>query len=160
MSALSPDSSAALAEEVRALRQLFQRRLLEDRAKNALIDTVQTHLAERAALDSGEAFRGLIAEALLAVDRLIFEDSSADLSMSVAAELLEIFARRGLRPVPTTGIADPRIHEIAGMVSAAVAGTDPATGAGEIVEVRRRGYTLGERLVRPAVVLVAADDDD
>ena len=49
---------------------------------------------------------------------------------------------------------DPRLHEAIVNV--------PGTGRaeGEIVEVVRRGYLLRDRVIRPALVAVAAAPDD
>ncbi|MGI6878973.1 nucleotide exchange factor GrpE [Microbacterium sp. gxy059] len=145
-------AEADLAREVAELRSLFQRRLLDDRAKNQLIDQVQRDLAARRELDTGEAFAGLFREILLAVDRLRGEEASAALSASVADELIEILARRGLEPVADAGACDPDVHEVVEVVDA---GAEP----GQIVRVRRPGYTLGARLLRPAQVVVRAHEE-
>jgi molecular chaperone GrpE len=68
-------------------------------------------------------------------------------------QLLELLRRRGVRPIEAVGARfDPRVHQ-------AVA-YEPAPGRpeGEIVEEYRRGYLLGDRLLRPAVVKVASGD--
>lgn len=157
MSAQDAGASGAptpdLAEEVSELRRLFQRRLLDDRPKNQLIDDVRRHLAEREALDRGEAFAGLFQELLLAVDRLRAGAPGDALNASVVAEFLEILARRGVSAIPASGAPDPDAHEIVG----AVKGSDSEPGT--IIEVRRPGYVLGGRLLRPAQVVVAADPE-
>lgn len=142
---------SALEEKVQYLQDLFQRKLLEDRAKNQLIESLQASLAERDAIASGAAFRDLFAEALVAVDRLRSEQPDRDLNESVIDELLEVFARRGLEQVPNSGKLDPRLHEVIETV-------DPSDEhpAGYIVYVKREGFVLGERLLRPARVVVAA----
>lgn len=143
---------AALEEKVQYLQDLFQRKLLEDRAKNQLIDAIQKSLAERDSVASGEAFRDLFMEALVALDRLRAEQPGRELNESVFDELLEIFARRGLRQVSNDGQLDPHFHEVIETV--------PATEehpSGHIVYVEREGFALGERLLRPARVVVAAE---
>ena len=65
-------------------------------------------------------------------------------------ELLELLKRRGVSAIATAGHDfDPAVHQ-------AVA-YDEAPGAreGEILDELRRGYRLGERLLRPAMVRVA-----
>jgi molecular chaperone GrpE len=65
-------------------------------------------------------------------------------------QLLEVLAKRGVRPIDVSGAEfDPNYHQ-------AVA-YDPSPGRrdGEIIEEFRRGYTLGDRLLRPAMVRVA-----
>jgi molecular chaperone GrpE len=154
MTATSGEATAVtdLASEVGYLRDLFQRKLFDDKAKNQLIASVQDSLAGRDALDRGEAFRGLFEEALVAIDRLRAEAPSAELSESVAEELLEVFGRRGLSPVRLAGPVDPRIHEIVEVVELPE-GREP----GDILCVERDGYQLGERLLRPARVVIGAD---
>lgn len=142
---------AAVEEKVQYLQDLFQRKLLEDRAKNQLIDAVQKSLAERDAIASGDAFRDLFKEALLALDRLRSEQPDRELNESVIDELLEVFARRGLRQVPNEGHLDPRLHEVIETVP-----SSDEHPAGRIVYVEREGFVLGDRLLRPARVVVAA----
>jgi len=144
-----------LAQEIGYLRDLFQRKLLDDKSKNQLIESLQSSLGERDALAKGDAFRDVFRESLVALDRLRSEEPGAELVESVREELLEVFARRGLQPVSTDGIADPRFHEVIDTV----ASTDEIT-AGQIVYVEREGYLLGERLLRPARVVVAVEQGE
>jgi molecular chaperone GrpE len=68
----------------------------------------------------------------------------------IQRRLEELLRRRGVRPVEALGADfDPNYHQ-------AVA-HDPADGRrdGEVVEEFRRGYMLGERLLRPSMVKVA-----
>jgi molecular chaperone GrpE (heat shock protein) len=69
--------------------------------------------------------------------------------------MLEILARRGLAPVPVSGAVDPLVHEVVGTAPAS-----EGASAGEVVGVRRGGYTLGGRLLRAAQVVVAEPDPD
>ena len=65
-------------------------------------------------------------------------------------QLLEVLRKRGVKPVDALGADfDPHFHM-------AVA-HEPADGRreGEVVEEFRRGYMLGDRLLRPAMVKVA-----
>jgi molecular chaperone GrpE len=65
-------------------------------------------------------------------------------------QLLEVLRKRGVRPVDALGADfDPHFHE-------AVA-YEPTHGRreGEIIEEFGRGYMLGDRLIRPAIVKVA-----
>jgi molecular chaperone GrpE len=66
-------------------------------------------------------------------------------------ELLRIFAKTGVRPIETVGKKfDPAFHEASETVEA-----PPGTEGGTIVEEVRRGYTLHDRVLRPASVKVA-----
>jgi molecular chaperone GrpE len=65
-------------------------------------------------------------------------------------QLTELLARRGVKPIETLGKDfDPHLHQ--SVASEAV----PGARDGEIVQELRRGYTLGDRLLRPAMVKVA-----
>src|SRR5262249_55628326 len=66
-------------------------------------------------------------------------------------QMLEILARDGLKPVDSKGARfDPQFHEAVELV--------PGSGApeGTVVEEMQRGYLLRDRLIRPALVKVAA----
>lgn len=142
---------SAVEEQVQYLQGLFQRKLMEDRAKNELIEALRKSLLERDALASGDAFRDLFREALVALDRLRSQQPDGELVESVHDELLDVFARRGLEAVPSDGQVDPSRHEVVGTVAAS-----DELPPGEIVAVEREGFTLGGRLLRPARVVVAA----
>jgi molecular chaperone GrpE len=65
-------------------------------------------------------------------------------------QLTEFLTRRGVIPMEVVGVDfDPHVHQ-------AVA-YEPSPGAreGEVIEEMRRGYKLGDRLLRPAMVKVA-----
>ena len=64
--------------------------------------------------------------------------------------LLETLQKRGVKPIDSLGADfDPHFHM--------AVSHEPADGRreGEVIEEFRRGYMLGERLLRPAMVKVA-----
>jgi molecular chaperone GrpE len=65
-------------------------------------------------------------------------------------QLLELLKKRGVTPIASLGTDfDPHLHQ-------AVAYEEtPGAREGEIVDELRKGYKLGERLLRPAMVKVA-----
>ena len=67
----------------------------------------------------------------------------------VHRQLAETLRKEGLEEVPTDGMFDPHVHE------ALLA--QPAEGreSGEILDVVQKGYRLGDRVLRPARVVVA-----
>jgi molecular chaperone GrpE len=68
-------------------------------------------------------------------------------------QLLQTLERYGVKPVDTSdGKFDPNLHQAIAEV--------PGNGkpAGAIVDVVQQGYTIGERLLRPAMVTVAKKD--
>ena len=64
---------------------------------------------------------------------------------SVAA----LLARHGVRPIETDGKFDPHVHE-------ALLSQPSEAEEGSVIDVVQKGYKLGERVVRPARVVVAA----
>jgi len=66
--------------------------------------------------------------------------------------LLELLARRGVTPIDAVGADfDPNLHQ--------AVTTEPAGDRrdGEVIEQFRRGYMIGDRLLRPAMVKVAQE---
>ena len=65
-------------------------------------------------------------------------------------QLLEILGKRGVTPIETTGKDfDPNVHQ------ALTHEASPGYREGEVINELRRGYTIGGRLLRPALVKVA-----
>jgi molecular chaperone GrpE len=65
-------------------------------------------------------------------------------------QMLDVLRRRGVKPLEVAGVDfDPRFHQ-----SVASEASD-AHREGEVIEELRRGYMLGERLLRAAMVKVA-----
>jgi molecular chaperone GrpE len=145
------------SDEVRRQRDEYYDLLLRKTAEfdnyRKRTDRERLALAESAASD-------LIKELLPLVDdmeRALKADATADSAESyrrgvelIYRRLMDILRKRGVTPIEALGADfDPYYHQ-------AVA-YDPADGHrdGEIIEEFRRGYMLGERLLRPAMVKVA-----
>jgi molecular chaperone GrpE len=68
----------------------------------------------------------------------------------IHTKLHDMLRKQGLRPVPTLGTDfDPSVHQ------AVLHEASPEHREGEVIGEMRRGYTLGDRLLRPAMVKVA-----
>jgi molecular chaperone GrpE len=84
------------------------------------------------------------------------EDLESDFGQGILLihrQLTDLWRKHGLREVETAGGFDPNHHE-------AVA-TEPSTEpANSVLEVLRKGYVLGDRLIRPASVKVAVHADE
>jgi len=68
----------------------------------------------------------------------------------IRKQLLDVLKRRGVEPLDVVGeMFDPAWHE--------ALASDPANGRpdGQITEEIRRGYRIGQKLLRPAMVKVA-----
>jgi len=68
----------------------------------------------------------------------------------IQRQLMDLLAKRGVRAIDATGAAfDPHFHQAVSY--------EPAPGHrdGEVIEEFRRGYMLGDRLLRPSMVKVA-----
>jgi molecular chaperone GrpE len=67
----------------------------------------------------------------------------------VHQELKAALDREGLTEIETNGHFDPHVHE-------ALLSQPSEAEEGSVIEVVQKGYTLGDRVVRPARVVVAA----
>lgn len=140
-----------IAEDVASLRELFARRLADDRLKRELL----IELRERSTADDRVIVSRLLMPLALRIASVIDRVDSwvgppDPLSESVADELCAVLADFGVEEVATTGEADPSTHRVVGAVETV------DTAPGEIVSVRRRGYVLDGKVLRSADVIVAA----
>lgn len=116
-------------------------------------DRERQQLAEAAAADLLEELLPLVDD----MERALKADPGSEATNAIRKgvelihkQLLETLRKRGVKPIEALGADfDPHFHM-------AVA-HDPAEGRreGEVIEEFRRGYLLGDRLLRPAMVKVA-----
>ena len=66
----------------------------------------------------------------------------------VHRQLEQLLQREGLAPIETDGRFDPHVHE-------ALLAQPSAADEGSVIEVLQKGYRLGDRVLRPARVVVA-----
>jgi molecular chaperone GrpE len=66
----------------------------------------------------------------------------------VHRSLAALLARHGVTPIETEGKFDPHVHE-------ALLSQPSEAEEGSVIDVVQKGYKLGERVVRPARVVVA-----
>ena len=133
-----------------------------------LIDTLQRVKAEfdnyrkRAARDQeslvARAHERLVKELLPVLDDLeralaaAEEHEEAKLEEGVRLvhrELKAALDREGLAEIDTNGVFDPHVHE-------ALLSQPSEAEEGSVLEVLQKGYKLGDRILRPARVVVAA----
>ena len=141
-------------EEVRRERDALQDRLLRTAAEfdnyRKRMDRERRDLAEYTA---GEAIKDL----LPIIDNLerALQAPAQDDPLRKGVELihkqmLEILRRRGVTPIEALGADfDPNVHE------AVTHEESDQHREGEVMEELQRGYKVGDRLLRPAMVKVA-----
>jgi len=71
----------------------------------------------------------------------------------VHRELADALEREGLAEIETTGVFDPHVHE-------ALLSQPSDKQEGSVLEVVQKGYRLGDRVLRPARVVIAAPRED
>ena len=137
-------------EEVAALKDLFLRRLMDDKVKMAALsqlkdsnDALQKQLDEK-------AISSFVKELLLICDRIDSQEEIDDLTLSVEEELLETLARRDFYKMDTPTIFNPAIHNAVGSVEES--DTFPEKS---VVKVVRNGYYFKDKVFRSADVIVA-----
>jgi molecular chaperone GrpE len=133
---------------------------LEDRLLRMAADF--DNYKKRAARDRAEyvtlANERLVKELLPILDDLeralgaAAEHEEAALEEGVALvhrSLAGLLERQGLKPIATEGKFDPHVHE-------ALLSQPSDAEEGSVIDVVQKGYTLGDRVVRPARVVIAA----
>jgi molecular chaperone GrpE len=133
-----------------------------------LIDTLQRLQADfdnyrkRAQRDQealvGRAGERIVKELLPVLDDLerALEAAEAKLEEGVKLvhrQLEQLLEREGLAPVETDGKFDPHVHE-------ALLTQPSESEEGSVVEVLQKGYRLGDRVLRPARVVVAGPKEE
>jgi molecular chaperone GrpE len=89
-------------------------------------------------------------ERALGVDAVENEEAYRAGVELIHRQLRDLLARRGVTAIEAVGADfDPRIHQ------AVVTEASPGRRDGEVIAELRRGYKLGDRLLRPAMVKVA-----
>ena len=155
-SAVAGDNPASV-EEMQRQRDDYYERLLRKAAEfdnfRKRTERERQTLAEAAAADLIEELLPLVDD----LERALKADPGTDGAEAyrrgvelIHRQLTEILRKRGVRPIDAVGQTfDPHFHQ-------AVL-HEPSTSHrdGEVIEEFRRGYLLGERLLRPSMVKVA-----
>jgi molecular chaperone GrpE len=136
------DEYLALAQRVQADFENYRKRALRDQER------LVAHAHERLVRDLLPVLDDL-ERALEAAERHE-EAALVDGVRLVQQSLRGALEKEGLSEISTDGPFDPHVHEA--MLSRPDEGSEP----GAVLEVVQRGYRLGDRVVRPARVIVAA----
>jgi molecular chaperone GrpE len=151
-----PDGGQARNDELESLRD--RNAQLEDRYKRALADLDNyrkrsVREVDRRVAESREALVRDWLEAVDAVDRALVmepENPLAEGLRMVLEQMEAILARQGVQRIGARGEQfDPERHEAVG-----VRETDEAPDR-TVLDVARSGYAIGDRVVRPAEVIVS-----
>jgi molecular chaperone GrpE len=156
---LPQEASPAAPEQVDQLRQERDDYLERLQRVTAEFDNYRKR-TERERRETWDRAAASIVEELLPIvddfERALSTEPGAETSAYregvaiIHRQLMDLLGRRGVQPIQAVGQDfDPRWHQ-------AVA-HDPAPGHrdGEVLEELRRGYMLGDRLLRPSMVKVA-----
>ncbi len=144
--ALERDLAAAREQELRVLAEAQNQRRRAERDVEA---------AHKFALEKFVAALLPVVDnlerALAAIDRTGEQGQALAEGVELTYKsLLEVLRQQRVEVVdPVGGTFDPALHEAVAMIP------HPTIAANGVVEVLQRGYTLHQRLVRPAMVVVA-----
>jgi molecular chaperone GrpE len=153
-----PDATPALADEIVELRRErdgLHDRLLRQAAEfdnfRKRVDRERKDTAQYAAVDFVQDLLPVIDdfERALQTNAPGAEVYRQGLEI-IHRSLMDMLRKRGVTPIEAVGtIFDPQVHQAVSYEDA------PDRRDGEVLEEFRRGYRLGDRLVRPAMVKVA-----
>jgi len=128
------------------------------RRLKAEFDNFRKRTARESAAQSARASEALVKDLLPVLDDLeralvaAEEHEEAQLEEGVRLvhrALADVLTRAGLAEIETDGAFDPHVHEA--LLTQPAADAEP----GSVVEVLQKGYRLGDRVLRPARVVVA-----
>jgi molecular chaperone GrpE len=154
----SPDeaSAATALDELQRERDDFHDRWLR---KSAEFDNYRKRVERERREQADQAVTDLLEELLLVVDdfdrALTVDPGEGGAAYQKGVELIhtklnDILRKRGVRPIDTLGtMFDPNLHQ------AVIHESSPDHREGEVIGELRRGYLIGDKLLRPAMVKVA-----
>jgi molecular chaperone GrpE len=159
----SPEDGDQIEVELEAARTRAEEYLADLRRVAADFDNYRKRVARDAQAQSTHAAESLVQELLPVLDNLERAlDASEHHDQAKVAEgvqlvrqqLTDLLRRRGLEEIPADpGSAfDPHVHE-------ALSQQPSEHPEGAIVEVWQRGYRLGDRVARPARVVVSSGNE-
>jgi len=150
------DALKAERDEIRAERDDIYDRLLR---KSAEFDNYRKRVERERREQADQSVTDLLQQLLLVVDdfdlALSVETGDESSAYRKGVELIhtklhDVLRKQGVRPIEALGADfDPNIHQ------AVLHETSPEHREGEVIGELRRGYMLGDRLLRPAMVKVA-----
>ena len=154
---ITPAEGEGAASELRRERDEFKDLLLR---KTAEFDNYRRRTERERQAQAESAAVDLLGELLPLVDdleRALSADTGSEGTEAyrrgvelIHRQLMEVLRKRGVRRIEALGADfDPHQHQAVAHDAA------PGHRDGEVIEEYRRGYTLGDRLLRPSMVKVA-----
>ena len=137
-------------QEVQLLRDLFARRLMDDKIKYAAIEKMSQSNSELIKTIEEQQIVGFVKELILICDRIYHQPTEDAYIYSILDEILEVLARRGIEQIQQLDVFDPKIHNSISTVE-----SSDENPANSIVTVVRHGYIRSGKVIRPADVVVA-----
>ena len=148
-----PDAIDALRQERDALQDRLLRTAAEFENYRKRMDRERAELSAFAATDVLQQVLPIIdnvERALTAAAAGSDADAFRKGIELIHKQMLELLRKRGVTPMEALGADfDPNFHQ------AVIHETSPGHREGEVIEELQRGYMLGDRLLRPAMVKVA-----
>jgi molecular chaperone GrpE len=152
----TPELSPSGLDIVKRERDDYYDRLLR---KTAEFDNYRKRVERERRQQAEHAVTDLLLELLPVVDdfdralTVDADDNSASYRKGVElihAKLHDLLRKQGVRPIDAIGADfDPNLHQ------AVAHEASPGHREGEVIGEMQRGYTIGDRLLRPAMVKVA-----
>ena len=155
----APDPTAALTKETADLKDRLLRTLAE---MENLRRRTEREVADARAYGVTSFARDILAvadnmeRALKAIDDEISDKAEAGVKALLDGvelterELIKVMEKHGVRKIEPQGQKfDPNLHQ------AMLEIPDPSVPAGTVVQIMQPGYTIGERVLRPALVGVS-----
>ncbi|HEY9466433.1 MAG TPA: nucleotide exchange factor GrpE [Vicinamibacterales bacterium] len=141
-------------EELRRERDVLQDRLLRTAADfdnyRKRMDRERRDLAEQTAAEAIKDLLPIIDNLERALQAAAEDDPLRKGVELIHKQMLEMLRKRGVTPIEALGADfDPNVHE------AVTHEESDQHREGEVMEELQRGYKVGERLLRPAMVKVA-----
>jgi molecular chaperone GrpE len=151
------DGSGPLGAELEMLRKQLDEAQVDIKRVAAEYKNYRDRVKRDQTAASELAVAGVLTALLPVLDDLDRARDHGDLTGpfgSVAEQLLAVVGKFGLTPFGAKGDAfDPKLHEAVAHLPS------PDVTEETCIDVMRRGYMLGDRLLRPAMVAVAAPQE-
>jgi molecular chaperone GrpE len=141
-------------EDLRRERDALQERLLRTAAEfdnfRKRVDRERRDLAEYTAADVVSEFLPIIDNLERALQAAAVDDPLRKGVELTHKQMLDLLRKRGVKPIEAQGADfDPNFHQ------AVIHEVSGEHREGEVMQELQRGYLLGDRLLRPAMVKVA-----